>query len=350
MVFIGAYTSDKNKGISMARLNMKDGTLSGMKVVAETPNPTFLELHPSGKFLYAINEIGNYEGTRAGSVCAFAVNHETGELTLLNRVSSKGNGPCHISVERGGRMAMVANYGGGSVASYKIEADGKLSEAVSFFQHEGSGPVKGRQAGPHGHSINPTPDGRYAVACDLGIDEIKVYKMKPASGELEVHRSTPTAPGAGPRHFAWHPNGVFGYAINELNNTVTGYHWYADEGNLEEVGSVSTLAEDFKGENSTAEVRVHPSGKWVYGSNRGDDSIVVFDVDRTTGKLTRTGRASTQGVMPRNFFIEPSGRYLMAANQKTDNVVVFAIDKKGQLKETGGKLELGGPVCLRVLR
>lgn len=348
LLFIGAYTSPKNKGITVAHFDGSTGAITQMSTAAETPNPTFLELHPNGKWLYAINEVSNFQGKKEGSVDAYAIDRGTGHLTLLNQVSSKGAGPCHVSLDRGGKMAMVANYGSGSVASYKIESDGKLSEAVSFFQHEGRGPKANRQAGPHAHSVNATPDNRYAVACDLGTDEIRIYKLDTGKGSMEKHKVVNTAPGAGPRHFAWHPKKMVGYGVNELNSTVTVY-LYAPGGLLEEIQSISTLPEGYRNENYPAEVRVHPSGKFVYASNRGEDSIVIYSVG-PSGKLSLLDRTLTQGAVPRNFYIEPSGRWLLAANQKTDNIIVFEIDHKtGKLLTTGKGITVGQPVCLRTL-
>jgi 6-phosphogluconolactonase len=351
LLYIGAYTSDKNKGITVCRLDPATGAITDMTLAAETPNPTFLELHPTGKFLYAVNEIGNYQGAKAGSIVSYSIDRATGKLTELNRVSTKGPGPCHVSIDKSGRMAMIANYGGGSIASYRILEDGKLSEAVSFFQHERTGPVvQGRQQGPHAHSVNATPDNKYAVVCDLGLDQVLIYTINPAKGSMEKHKAVNLASGAGPRHFAWHPSARYGYSVNELNSTVTAFLYDREAGALDEIQSLSTLSEDFKGNNSTAEIRVHPSGKFLYASNRGDDSIAVFTIDRDNGKLQRIDRTSTQGVTPRNFFIEPSGRWLLAANQQTDNIIVFEIDTKtGKLKTTGKGVTVGAPVCLRTL-
>jgi 6-phosphogluconolactonase len=338
-----------NKGIAVAKLDTATGAISDMTLAGETTNPTFLELHPTGKWLYSICEIGNYQGKKEGALCAWSIDRATGKLKELNKVSTKGSGPCHVSLDHHGKMAMIANYGSGSVASYKIGADGSLSEAVSFIQHKGSGPVKGRQAGPHAHSINPTPDNKFAVACDLGTDEVLIYDMAEAIGQLLPVKAVKLAPGSGPRHFAWHPNGRVGYVVNELNSTVTALMYH--NGELEEIHSVSTLPEGFKGTNYPAEVRVHPTGRWVYASNRGEDSIAAFSVDAKSGKLTPLGNTPTQGVQPRNFFIEPSGKWLLAANQKTNNVIVLEVDARtGKLQNTGKGITVGQPVCLRTLR
>lgn len=348
-LYIGAYTGAMNKGITVAKFDPATGAISDMSLAAETPNPTFLELHPNGKWLYSICEIGNYEGKKAGALCAWSIDRPTGRLTSINKVSTRGAGPCHVNLDHKGRTAMIANYGSGSVASFRIQPDGSLSEAVSFFQHEGGGPVKGRQEGPHAHAINPSPDNKFAVACDLGADEVRIYRIVESTGGLEPHKAVKLAPGSGPRHFAWHPGGRYGYAVNELNSTVTAMMY--SRGELEEIHSVSTLPEGFKGVNYPAEVRMHPSGRWLYASNRGEDSIAAFSVDAKTGKLAPLGNTPTQGVQPRNFYIEPSGKWLLAANQKTNNVIVFEVDSRtGKLINTGKGITVGQPVCLRTLR
>ncbi|MCS7042622.1 MAG: lactonase family protein [Bryobacteraceae bacterium] len=347
-LYIGAYTNEKNRGISVARLDLDTGAVTGMMLAAETPNPTFLEIHPGGRWLYAVNEIGNFEGRREGSITAYEIDRSSGRLRMLNRVSTKGAGPCHVSLDRTGKMAMIANYGGGSVASYQIGSDGRLSEAVSFFQHEGRSVNAKRQEAPHAHSINPSPDNRFAVACDLGTDEIVIYAIDPPSGSLKRHGVVKLAPGSGPRHFAFHPNGRFGYSVNELLSTVTAFEYRA--GTLKEIQTISTLPEGFPGQNTTAEIRVHPSGRWLYASNRGEDSIALFSVDAKTGRMARIENTPTQGQTPRNFYIEPSGRWLLAANQRSDNIAVFEIDaKSGKLLAAKQGITVGQPVCLRTV-
>lgn len=347
-LYIGAYTNERNRGISAARLDLDTGAITDMFLAAETPNPTFLEIHPNGQWLYAVNEIGNYEGRREGSITAYRIDRQTGRLELLNRVSTKGPGPCHVNLDRTGRMAMIANYGGGSVASYRIGSDGRLSEAVSFFQHEGKSVNPKRQEAPHAHSVNPAPDNRFAVVCDLGTDEIVIYAIDPAAGSMARHGAVKLAPGSGPRHFAFHPNGRFGYSVNELLSTVTAFEYRA--GALKEIHTVPTLPPGFSGPNTTAEIRVHPNGRWLYASNRGEDSIAFFTIDVRSGRITRVENTPTQGVMPRNFYIEPSGRWLLAANQRSDNVAVFEIDAKtGRLLAARQGITVGQPVCLRTV-
>jgi len=347
-LYIGAYTNEMNKGISAARLDLSTGAISGMILAAETPNPTFLEIHPNGQSLYAVNEIANYEGKKEGSITAYRIDRATGKLEMLNRASTRGAGPCHVNLDRTGRMAMIANYGGGSVASYRIDSGGRLSEAVSFFQHEGGSVNPKRQEGPHAHSINPTPDNRFAVVCDLGTDEIVIYAIDPPAGSMKRHGAVKLAPGSGPRHFAFHPGGRFGYSVNELLSTVTAFGYR--KGSLTEIQTVSTLPDGFAGQNTTAEIRVHPNGRWLYASNRGEDSIAVFSIDEKTGKITRIENTPTQGSTPRNFYIEPSGRWLLAANQRSNNIAVFEIDARtGKLLPARQGITVGQPVCLRTV-
>lgn len=336
--YVGTYTKDKSKGIYVYRFQAGDGKLTPLGLAAETSSPSFLAVHPSRRFLYAVNE------ERGGSVSAFALDPKTGKLTFLNTVSSRGGGPCYVAVDKSGKSVLVANYGGGSVAALPIGEDGKLREASASVQHAAP-PAK-----PHAHSINLSPDNRFAIAADLGLDQVLVYRFDAVKGSLTAHdppfAKVPT--GSGPRHFAFHPNGKFGYVINELGNTMIVFAWDAGKGTLNQVQSISTLPQDFTGKSYTAEVQVHPSGRFVYGSNRGHDSIVVFAVDGAKGTLTPIEHVPTQGKFPRNFTVDPTGRYLFAANQNTDNIVVFRIDQKtGRLTPTGQVLEHGAPVCVK---
>lgn len=263
---------------------------------------------------------------------------------------SRGAGPCHLTVDSRGRNVLVANYGSGSIAVLPIGYDGRLSEASEFIQHSGSSVNPKRQQGPHAHSINLSPDNRFAIVADLGLDQVLVYRFNPAYSTLAVNDPpfTKMNPGAGPRHFAFHPSGKFAYVISELQSTVTAFAWAAGPGTLSEIQTISALPKDFSGESYCAEVQVHPSGKFLYGSNRGHDSIAVFTVDENKGTLTPVEYASTQGKWPRNFGIDPSGAFLLAANQNSDNITVFRIDAKtGQLKPTGQTLEVGAPVCVK---
>jgi 6-phosphogluconolactonase len=349
LLFIGTYTNQGSKGIYVSRFDPAAGALSAPELAAETPNPTFLAVHPSGRFLYAANEVNAFQGARAGSITAYAIDAATGKLTMLNAVSTKGAGPCHVATDHKGKVCLAANYGGGSFASFRIEPDGRLSEAASFIQDEGSGPVKQRQAGPHSHSMTVSPGNGFAVGADLGTDKLLVFKIDTATGQLTANTPpfTATAPGAGPRHFAFRPNGKTAYAINELDSTVVAYAWDEKAGTLKELARVSTLPKDFKGQNFPAEIRVHPSGKFLYGSNRGQDSIALFHLD-AKGVPTFVETVPSGGVMPRNFTLDPTGRWLLAANQRTGNIAVLSIDTKtGKLKDTGHRLEVSGAVCLK---
>lgn len=351
-VYIGTYTGPVSKGIYVSELNLATGALSKPEVAAEVANPSFLAIHPSRKFVYAVNEVSDSDGKKTGAVSAFAVDGETGKLKLLNHQSSQGTGPCHLVVDQAGKNVLVANYGGGSVASLPISADGKLGEATSAIQHKGSSVNKQRQESPHAHSINIDAANRFVVAADLGLDQVLVYKFDPAAGKLTPNDPpfAKVADGAGPRHFAFHPTGKSAYVINELGNTVTTFEYDANKGTLNPVQFISTLPEKFEGKSYTAEVVAHPSGKFIYGSNRGHDSIAIFTVDASSGKLTAAGHQPTGGKTPRNFAIDPTGTYLLAENQGSDSIVVFRVDlQTGLLKETGHRVDVPSPVCARFI-
>ena len=348
-VYLGAYAKGEDQGITLCKLDRSSGKLEKVKVFGGHSNPAFLEIHPSQKFLYAANEMREFKGEPTGAVAAFSIDAKTGELAQLNQVSSKGAGSCHITIDAEGRTLFVANYGGGSVASFRIGEDGTLSEAVSFFQHEGSSVDERRQKGPHAHSINVDPANKRAYCADLGLDKVLVYKVN-KKGKLKANDPpfTKTQPGGGPRHLSFHPSGKFAYVNLEMTSKVTVFTHNAKTGVLTEVQTVSTLPKDFTGNNSTAEIRVHPTGKFVYCSNRGHDSIAVFAIDEKSGKLTFVEHEPSGGKTPRNFCIDPSGDYLLAANQNTNNVVVFRVDAKtGALTPTGSSIESPKPVCVR---
>ena len=352
IVYIGTYTTGKSKGIYLYQMDTHTGQLTPAGNGPQVANPSFLTIAPSHKFLYAANEIDNFQGTHDGAVSAFAIAPKTGELTLLNQRPSRGSGPCFVSMDSKGKHVLVANYGSGSVAVLPTGADGKLGAATSAIQHEGKGADPSRQEGPHAHSINLDAANHFAFAADLGLDKIFVYRFDAANGTLAPN-ATPfasVAPGSGPRHFAFHPNGRYAYVINEMKSTVTGFTYDKEAGTLKEIETISTLPETFTGENSTAEVQVHPSGKFLYGSNRGHNSIVIYAIDADTGKLTLIGHEPTQGKTPRNFGIDPTGAYLLAANQDTDTVVVFRINAQtGKLSPTGQTLDIPTPVCVKFL-
>lgn len=352
LVYVGTYTRGKADGIYAYRLDLDSGKCMPLGLVAKVKNPSFLAVHPAKRSLYSVSEISDLDGKPTGGVSAFAIDRKSGKLAKLNHQSSEGAGPCHVIVDGAGSTVMVANYGGGSVASYPIAPDGSLGKAASAIQHEGKSVNPKRQQGPHAHSINVDPGNRFAVAADLGLDKLLVYKLDPSTSKL-VPNDPPyakVAPGAGPRHFAFHPSAKYAYVINELACTITAFAYDPQRGELTELQTITTLPE---GESvqpgySTAEVQVHPSGRFVYGSNRGHDSISVFAVDPSTGKLTFVQNEPTQGETPRGFGIDPTGQYLLAGNQASDTITVFAVDpKSGRLKPTGQQLDVGTPVCVK---
>jgi 6-phosphogluconolactonase len=336
----------------VARLDLATGALTEPTLAAGIVSPSFLAVHPKRTFLYAVNEVSNFDGGVTGAVSAFRIDRATGRLTLLNQQSSGGAGPAHLTVDRAGRNVLVANYGGGSVAVLPIGADGRLGAASAFVQHAGSSVNPQRQQGPHAHSVNVDLANRFAFVADLGLDKVLIYRFDPSKGSI-VPNDPPAAnvePGSGPRHFAFHPTGRFAYVINEMTCTVTAFACDASAGRLETLQTISTLPDGLTVAKGmiTAEVQVHPSGRFVYGSNRGHDSITVFAVDETTGRLAFVQNESTQGSTPRNFGIDPTGRYLLAANQRTDSVVVFRIDETtGRLTPTGTRITVGSPVCVK---
>jgi 6-phosphogluconolactonase len=351
-VYVGTYTRGGSKGIYAVELDVATGSLSAPEPAAEVANPSFLAAHPSGRLLYAVGELSSSAGGPNGAVSAFGVDPRAGTLTPLNQQPSGGAGPCHLTVDRDGRHVLVANYGSGSVGVLPIGRDGRLAEPSCVVQHVGSGPNPRRQAGPHAHSVNLDPAGRFAFVADLGLDKVMIYRFNAADGTLTANDppAATVAPGAGPRHLAFDPAGQFAYVINEMAATVTAFAFDASRGALREVQTVSTLPPDFTGENSTAEVAVHPSGRFCYGSNRGHDSLALFAIDGPTGRLTGLGQTPTRGREPRHFAIDPTGTWLLAANQNSDSLVVFGIDpQSGLLQPTDSPATVPCPVCVRFM-
>ena len=335
------------EGISVYRLDLSTGDLRRQSTVSDVKNPSFQAVHPSNRFLYSVAEVDD-----GGAVHAFAIDPGTGGLRSLNHQSCVGAGPCHVSVDASGRVVLAANYSSGSVAALPIGDDGRLGEATSFYQHEGSSVNPGRQQGPHAHSITIDPGNRFAVSADLGIDKVLVYRLD--AGDQTIAPNDPPSvdvqAGAGPRHFAFHPNRKHAYLINELDNTAVAYAYDEDRGVLETVQVISTLPSDFSETSYCADIHVSPDGRFVYGSNRGHDSIVIFKVDPGTGRLSVVDYESTRGEFPRNFALDPSGRFLFAANQNTDNIVTYRIDgQTGKLTATGHQVATPQPVCINMI-
>ena len=351
LVYFGTYTGPRSQGIYVSRFDATTGRLSKPELAAATPSPSYLVVDPKARFLYAVNEVDAFQGEKAGSVTAFAVDAATGRLSRLSDASTKGTGPCHLSLDRTGRHLLVANYGGGSVAVLPVREDGSVGPAVSFVQHTGHGADKERQEAPHAHDAAVDPGNRFAIVADLGLDKLLVYGFDPGTGALTP---APTAfvsskPAAGPRHFDFHPNGRFVFSLNEMSLTLSSYLYDAARGTLAEVQTASTLPAgvDVTPKMSGAEVRVHPSGRFVYASNRGPDSVAVFSVDPDKGTFRLVEVVPTGGKTPRNFTIDPTGAFLLAANQDSDSVVVFKIDPaSGRLARTGTSVTVGTPVCV----
>jgi 6-phosphogluconolactonase len=346
-VFIGTYTGKQSKGIYRCEFDATTGKLGKPELAAEVASPSFLAIHPTSKFLYAVGETG--AGKTAGTVHAFALDAKTGELRALNSATSGGAGPCHISADA--NNVLVANYGGGSAEVIPIAADGKLAEPSCFVQHSGKSVNPGRQEGPHAHSINLDPSRKFAVVADLGLDQVRVYKFDAENGKITPNDPPflKVADGAGPRHFAFHKTKPFAYVINEMACTINALT-YTPDGKFEVVQTISTLPHELREGYSTAEVQVHPSGKFVYGSNRGQNSIVGFKVDQETGKLTLIGHQGEGIKTPRNFGIDPTGKWMIVGNQDGHSIIVYAINPEtGELTPTGTSAEVGSPVCIKFL-
>jgi len=350
LVYIGTFTFKQSKGIYAVRMSPKTGALGEPELVAESQSPSYLALHPNGRFLYCVNEIDRFDGKRGGAVSAFSINLDSGRLTLLNQAPSGGVGPTHISIDRRGMDVLVANYGSGSVAVLPVEADGKVAEPSSVDQHEGKGTDPARQEGPHAHCANLDPSNRFALSADLGLDKAFVYRFDAVAGTITPNTppAASIAPGSGPRHLAFDPAGKNVYVLNEMGATITACHYDPAHGVLSEFQTISTVPEGFSGAKGSAEIMVHPSGRFLYASNRGDSNdIAIFRIDSHSGQLTFVDRVSTQGKAPRGFGINPTGQWLLAANQDTDNVIVFRIDQNtGKLTSTGTNLHVPTPVCI----
>lgn len=354
-VYFGTYTKGKSKGIYRARLDVATGRLSAAELAAECADPSFLAVHPNETSIYAIDEGSDPAKSPQRGVSAYAVDPRSGELIFLMQRSAGGPGPCHLAVDPDGKAVLVANYSGGSVAALPLFPDGKIDAPMSVVQHKGSSVNPARQKEPHAHGIYVSPGGRFALSPDLGIDKVLVYRLDSEKPALTPNTPASVAlpPGSGPRHLAFHANGKFAYVINELLCTMSVFAFNAQRGELKNVQTISTLppGERVQAGTSTAEVVAHPSGKFVYGSNRGHNTIVVFASDPATGKLTHLENVSTQGKTPRHFAVDPSGRWLLAENQNSDTVVVFRIDAQtGRLTPTGQSLEVPSPVCAVFVR
>jgi 6-phosphogluconolactonase len=346
LFYVGTYTSGRSEGIYLCSLDRESGEIKQLGTVKGVANPSFLAIDRHRRYLYAVNEVNVFGGKPSGAVSAFRIDAKTGMLNFINQQPSLGGGPCHLIVDDSRRFVLVANYGGGSVAVIPLH-EGGLETPVDFAQHHGP---SAHQQVPHAHCVVLDADNRYLFVPDLGLDRIMIYKFDSRGGKLTAN-DQPWAQlkqGAGPRHFTFHRNERWAYVINELDSTVTAFAYEKARGRLNEIQTITTIPTDFADKNYCADVHISPSGKFLYGSNRGHNSIVVFAIDSHTGKLTFVEHVATGGKTPRNFAIDPSGRFLLAANQNSDNIVSFRIDRKeGKLTPTGPVLEIPTPVCLR---
>ena len=349
LVYIGTYTDHGSKGIYAYRFDAKTGQSTALGLAAESVQPSFLTVDAGGHFLYAVNETGDYQGQPTGAVSAFAIDSVSGKLSLLKQVSSRAAGPAHIALDQSGKYALVSNYDLGSVAVFPVLKDGRLGEASAFVQHHGAGLDKERQEQPHVHAVAMSADNRFALVADFGIDQVFTYSLDSAKGTLgQDPRTVKTNPGAGPRHLVFNSNGTLLYVINELQSSVTTYAYDPTNGGLRELSTISTLPDGFSGHSEASEIALHPSGKFLYASNRGQDSIAVFSIAPREGTLTHVEVVSVNGKTPRNFAIDPTGSWLLAANQESDNVVVFRINHKtGRLTPTGQVLHISSPACVQ---
>jgi len=360
LVYVGTYTGPKSQGIYVFRLEAENPavsqniTLVPLGLAAASPNPSFLAVDPGRHLLFAVNEVNEFDGKPTGAVSAFAFagDRTKGRLTLINQMPSMGTGPCHLVVDGSGRHVLVANYGSGSVSVLPIASNGRLGPASDVVQHTGSSVNPERQRGPHAHCVTIDRANRFAFVCDLGLDKVLAYRFDAQRGKLTPH-DPPYAqlkPGAGPRHMVFRPDGRFAYVVNELNSTVTAFGYDANAGVLREVQTVSTLPEHFDGANSGAEVDVHASGRWLYVSNRGHNSVVLFGIDTDGGTLTYVEEQGTAGFKPRHFGIDPSATFLAVGNQDSDTILVARIDAgSGRLKPSGVLAHAPSPVCMKFL-
>ncbi|MDF2960614.1 MAG: 3-carboxymuconate cyclase [Paenibacillus sp.] len=347
-VYVGSYAPSASEGIYVYRFNTENGELALQQSLAGIENPSFLTLNDQQTRLYAVSEVGTVQGSAA----SYAVDAQNGNLTFLNTQSTLSKAPCYLALDSGSACLAVANYSGGNVVLFPIDAEGKIGEAADHVQHEGSSGVRpDRQEAPHPHAAVIDPSNRYVFVPDLGLDQIKVYRIDYAAAKLIPHRAIHVKPGAGPRHMVFHSSIPFAYVINELDCSLTVFSYASEDGTLSPVQTVPALPDDFTGSNICADIHISPSGQYVYGSNRGHDSIVVYKINKSNGTLMYVEHVSTLGRTPRNFAITPDGRFLLAANQDSNSIITFEINQEsGRLKETGQAVTVSKPVCIKIIK
>lgn len=353
LVYVGTYTGNGSDGIYAYRFNPAKGELNSIGLVAKTDNPSFIAIDSAGQFLYAVNELDLFQNGPAGAISVFSINKESGQLKFLQQTSSLGAAPAHLSLDRSGRYLLVANYNGGNVAVFPIGSDGLLGRQTSLIQDSGSSVNPDRQAGPHAHFIHATIDNKFVMTADLGIDKVLIHRFDANTGLLTPADSgyVKLEPGSGPRHIAFSPSGKFIYVLNELTSTITTFLYEAETGKMQMKMTLSTLPKNFAGNNSAAEIVVDTKGKFLYVSNRGNNTIAHFSVNSDDGSLKPIEWISSGGKTPRNFEIDPTGQWLFAANQGSDNITLFRIDKvTGRLNQISDSTKLNSPVCIRFLK
>jgi 6-phosphogluconolactonase len=347
-VYIGTYRVRGSRGIYACRFDARSGELSSPDLVGETPNPSFLAIDASERFLYTVNEAMGDQNA-FGAVSAFQIDHQSGKLAFLNQVSSQGATPCHLSLDKAGKYVLVANYDSGSVAMFPRLEGGRLGEAQTLKQHSGCSVNPARQSGPHAHCVEASPDGHFALVADLGLDRLVIYRLDAQLGTLQPH-SPPFAtvhPGDGPRHLVFHPKGRFVYLLCEMGCRVAAFSYDERRGTLQGFQAISTLPEGFDEPSDAAEIQMDARGMFLYASNRGHESIAVFSVDQEQGMLACVAFVPTLGKTPRHFAFDPTGTYLFAANQNSDNVVLFRVDRAtGSLTPADSALRVAAPACV----
>jgi 6-phosphogluconolactonase len=347
LLLVGTQTSGTSKGIYAYSFEAATGELKGLGLAAEADNPTFLALAPNGRTVIVANELDTYENKSSGAVSSYSLNRAAARLTKINEVASLGGGTCHVAVDRTGRCAFAANYGGGSAASFLVGADGRLSSAVSFFQYSGAGPDRARQMGPHAHRVTVSPDNRFLFVNDLGLDAIHIYRLDAATAKLTPHEPTwRSKPGAGPRALRFHPNGKVAYCVTEMASTVVVLQWDARRGVLETVQEVGMRPADFQGTTGGSEIVIDREARFAYAADRFDDIIATFSISPGDGRLTLVDRTRCGGKVPRHLALDPTGRWLLVANQVSDNIAVLAREVGTGRLTAGRSVPLSRPQCL----
>lgn len=343
-LLVGTYTTGKSQGVYVYHFNSATGDFDSVSMI-KTPNPSYLAVSPDQKFVYAVNE--NAKNGNGGEVAAFAFDKSDGKLSFINQQRSGGDDPCYVSVDKMGKWIAIANYTSGSLSVLPINKNGGVDSATTLIQHNGYSVNSERQQGPHVHCTIFSKDNKYLFATDLGTDKVMIYSFDERSGNVTEEGSIMSEPGAGPRHFTFHPNNKFAYLIEEMTGTISSYRYVG--GQFELLQNISALPPDYMGPVESADIHTSPDGRFLYASNRGESNTIgIFKIDQKTGWLTLLRHQSTLGKTPRNFNFDPSGNFLLAANQNSDNIVIFKVDKKtGLLSDTGKRINVGNPVCVK---